>query len=133
MIYGIGVDLVQISRMEGVIQRWGDRFLNRVFTEDERAVCFQRARPASAFALRFAAKEAFAKALGLGMREGIAWRDIEIFHHPGGRPGLKLHGAASEICRRRRIMGIHVSLSDEGDYGVASVMLEKRNNESGGS
>ena len=68
----------------------------------------------------------------MGMREGVAWRDIEIFHHPGGRPGLKLHGTTFEICRRRDIMGIHVSLSDEGDYGVASVVLEKSNNESGG-
>jgi holo-[acyl-carrier protein] synthase len=124
MLYGIGVDLVQISRMEKVIQRWGERFLRRVFTENELAVCSRRVKPASAFALRFAAKEAFAKAMGLGMRQGVAWRDIEVFHHPGGRPGLRIHGTASDICRKQHINAVHVSLSDEGDYGVATVMLE---------
>jgi holo-[acyl-carrier protein] synthase len=124
MLYGIGVDLVQISRMEKVIQRWGERFLRRVFTENELAVCSQRVKSASAFALRFAAKEAFAKALGLGMRQGVAWRDIEVFHHPGGRPGLRIHGTAFDICRKQHIHAVHVSLSDEGDYGVATVMLE---------
>ncbi|MCP4668363.1 MAG: holo-ACP synthase [Deltaproteobacteria bacterium] len=125
MIYGIGVDLVHISRIERVLERWGDRFVGRVFTPDEAKLCFHRASPPSSFALRFAAKEAFSKALGLGMRKGIRWRDIEVFHFDGGKPGLKLHGRASQICREKRISGLHLSLSDDGEYGVAMVVLEK--------
>jgi holo-[acyl-carrier protein] synthase len=125
MIYGIGVDLVNIKRVERVMERWGDRFVGRVFTSEEREFCFKRAYPASAFALRFAAKEAFSKALGFGMRRGIRWRDIEIFHHPGGQPYFKLHGRSSDICRGEKITSYHLSLSDEGEYGVAMVVLEK--------
>ena len=125
MIYGIGVDIVNIKRMEGVIQRWGDRFIKRVFTEDETEFCYKRAFPPSAFALRFAAKEAFSKALGLGMKNGLRWRDIEVFHFPLGKPGLKTLGRSSEICRENKINGFHLSLSDDGEYGIAMVVLEK--------
>jgi holo-[acyl-carrier protein] synthase len=126
MIFGVGIDLVNIPRMETVLQRWGDRFVKRVFTKQEAEICYQRAHPASSFALRFAAKEAFSKALGLGMREGIWWRDIEVFHLTGGRPTLKLWGKSSEICREKGIARLHLSLSDEGSYGVAVVILEER-------
>ena len=125
MIYGIGVDLVNIKRVERVMERWGDRFVGRVFTPEEKEFCYKRAYPASAFALRFAAKEAFSKAIGFGMRRGIRWRDIEVFHHPGGQPYLKLHGKSSHVCREKKITGFHLSLSDEGEYGVAMVVLEK--------
>jgi holo-[acyl-carrier protein] synthase len=124
VIYGIGIDLVNIQRLEAVLQRWGDRFVTRVFTEQEADFCFKRAYPASPLALRFAAKEAFSKAIGLGMRKGIRWRDIEVFHYPGGRPGLRLEGRPSEICREKHITGFHLSLSDEGRYGMAVVVLE---------
>ena len=124
MIYGIGVDLVKISRMEDVLKRWGDRFVNRVFTASEAEICFKRAFPPAAFALRFAAKEAFSKALGLGMRGGLRWRDIEVFHFPGGRPGLRPLGRARDICGEKKIAGYHVSLSDEAEYGMATVVLE---------
>ena len=126
MIYGIGVDMVHIGRLETVLKRWEGRFIERVFTSDEIEFCNQRAFPTPSFALRFAAKEAFSKAIGLGMRGGIRWRDIEVFHYKGGKPGLKLMGRASDICRERKITGFHVSLSDEGDYGVAMVVLETR-------
>ena len=126
MIYGIGVDLVSVSRIERVIGRWGDRFVERVFTPDEVEFCSNRASPSHAFALRFAAKEAFSKALGLGMRKGLKWRDIEAFNYPEGKPGLKLHGTSLEICRREDIAGIHLTLSDEGENGVAMVVLEKK-------
>ena len=126
MIYGTGVDLVNLGRMERVIRRWGDRFKERVFTPEEIAVCTGRPVPHHAFALRFGAKEAFSKALGLGMRRGLRWRDIEVYNDPAGKPGLKLHGAASEICSENGINGVHVSLSDDGEYGVAMVVLEVR-------
>jgi len=99
MIYGIGVDLVSVSRIKRVIRRWGDRFVCRVFAPDEVEFCSKRVSPSHAFALRFAAKEAFSKALGLGMRKGIQWRDIEVFNYPEGKPGLKLHGTSLEICQ----------------------------------
>jgi holo-[acyl-carrier protein] synthase len=125
MIYGIGVDLVHVPRVADAWQRWGDRFILRIFTEGERSLCLSRPRPASAFALRFAAKEAFSKAIGLGMRQGLMWRDIEVFHHPGGKPGLRVHGRALSHCRERGIGGMHVSLSDEREYATAVVVLER--------
>jgi holo-[acyl-carrier protein] synthase len=112
--------------MEKVLKRWEKRFINRVFTVEEIKFCNKRAFPSPSFAMRFAAKEAFSKAIGLGMRGGIRWRDIEVFHFPGGKPGLRLHGRASQICRDKKIIGSHLSLSDEGDYGVAMVVLEIR-------
>jgi len=124
MIYGIGVDLVDIRRMESVISKWGSRFINRVFTKDEIETCNARPFPPASYALRFAAKEAFSKALGRGMRRGIRWRDIEVFRFPGGRPGIRPLGRSSEICKEEDISGFHLSLSDEGDYGVAMVVLE---------
>jgi len=125
MIYGTGVDLVSIQRMEKVLRQWGDRFIKRVFTDQEARICRHRPAPDEAFALRFAAKEAFSKAVGLGMREGLRWRDIEVFNEPSGRPVLRLFGAAADICRENEISGIHLSLSDDGDYGIAMVVLER--------
>jgi holo-[acyl-carrier protein] synthase len=125
MIYGVGIDLVSIRRIERSINRWSDRFVQRVFTPDEAKVCYQKSFPPSAFALRFAAKEAFSKALGLGMTNGLKWREIEVYNQPSGRPDLKLHGTSFKLCRRKGITGIHLSLSDEGEYGVAMVVLEK--------
>jgi holo-[acyl-carrier protein] synthase len=125
MIYGIGIDLVNIPRMAAVIARWGDRFTGRVFSPHEIEVCRRRARPASAYAIRFAAKEAFSKAMGMGMKGGLSWREIEVFNDPGGRPGLRIYGRSLEICSQKGIGPIHLSLTDEGDYGSAFVVLEK--------
>ena len=124
MIFGVGIDLVNIPRMESVLERWGERFVERVFTEQEAEICRQRAHPAASFALRFAAKEAFSKALGTGMRRGIRWRDIEVYHLPGGRPTLRLMGKTSELCREKGISRLHLSLTDEASYGAAVVILE---------
>jgi holo-[acyl-carrier protein] synthase len=125
MIYGIGVDLVHIPRIETLLKRWGERFIKRVFTEQEAELCLKRIYPASAFALRFAAKEAFSKALGLGMRKGLRWKDIEVFHFPGGKPGLKVYGMPSRICDEKKITRFHLSLSDEGGYATAMVVIEE--------
>jgi holo-[acyl-carrier protein] synthase len=124
MIYGIGVDLVSISRVERVIRRWGDKFVDRVFTPSEAKMCYRRVPPFSAFALRFAAKEAFSKALGLGMGKGLNWQEIEVFNYSSGKPSLRLHGDSSEICSKKGVTGIHLSLSDESEYGIAMVVLE---------
>ena len=125
MIVGTGVDIVKIDRIEKVIKKWGDRFIDRVFTPDEKAFCFKRVRPYNAFALRFAAKEAFSKALGTGMRQGVFWRDIEVFHFKSGKPGLNICGTSLSICEKEGIASFHVSLSDEDEYGIAMVILEK--------
>jgi holo-[acyl-carrier protein] synthase len=125
MIYGIGVDLVDIRRIARAIQRWRERFINRVYTAREINLSRHSPRLASFLALRFAAKEAFSKAMGLGMRRGIRWRDIEIVHNASGRPELSLRGEALRICQNEGIGGWYVSLSDDGDYGVAVVVLEK--------
>lgn len=125
MIYGIGVDLVDIKRIAIAIHRWQDRFIKRVYTGREIDLTRHSPRRVSSLALRFAAKEAFSKAIGLGMRKGIRWRDIEIIHNHSGRPELRLKGKALGICEDEGIRGWHVSLSDEGDYGVAVVVLEK--------
>ena len=125
MIYGTGIDIIKISRIENVIKKWGDRFIDRVFTPDEKVFCFKRVRPFPAFALRFAAKEAFSKALGTGMKKGVFWRDIEVFHFKSGKPGLNIYGTSRSLCEKEKIKSFHVSLSDEDEYGVAMVILEK--------
>jgi len=125
MIYGIGIDLVDVKRMGGVIDRWGKRFINRIFTAQEIGFCVQGPKSVSSLALRFAAKEAFSKAIGLGMKKGIRWRDIEIVHNPSGRPDLKVTGKALSFCHKEGINRWYVTLSDEGDYGIAVVVLEK--------
>lgn len=125
MIYGIGVDLIHVVRIEQALKRFGERFIRRVFTPSEAELCLRRGSPASCFALRFAAKEAFSKAIGLGMRKGVRWRDIEVFHHPGGKPDLRLHGRSREVCDEVGVTLAHLSMSDDGGYGVATVVLER--------
>ena len=125
MIYGIGVDLVDIKRVALAIERRRERFINRVYTAREINLSRHSPRFASSLALRFAAKEAFSKAIGLGMRRGVRWRDIEIVHNATGRPELRLTGKALKVCQNERIARPYVTLSDEGDYGVAVVVLEK--------
>ncbi len=124
MIFGIGVDITHVPRIREAFDRWGERFLNKVFTAEEVRFCLKRPRPVSALAMRFAAKEAFSKALGTGMRRGVYWRDIEVFHNQWGKPGLILHGTALELTRRADIKAMHVSLSDETEYAQAMVVLE---------
>jgi holo-[acyl-carrier protein] synthase len=124
MIRGIGVDIVNVDRIERAMARWGHRFLGRIFTAAEIERCNQRARPAQCLALRFAAKEAFAKALGLGMREGLRWRDIEVVHDQLGKPGLLLHHKAQKLLKGIEANKTWLSLSDERQAALAVVVLE---------
>ena len=124
MIAGIGTDIVKVSRIEKAISSWGDRFINKIFTANEYSFIVARHNQASAFALHFAAKEAFSKAIGTGMREGIKWPDIEVFHYPSGKPGLKLYGRANELCQDLGISKYHLSLSDDSGLALAMVVLE---------
>jgi len=123
VIRGLGLDLARISRVEEAWRRHGARFLERCFTPAESAACLKRPRPAQALAARFAAKEAFAKAAGLGMR-GLGWTEIEVTSDALGKPGLKLHGRALAWARIHGVTACHLSLSDDGDYAAAVVVLE---------
>jgi holo-[acyl-carrier protein] synthase len=124
MIAGLGIDLAQVERIEAAWHRFGQRFLERCFTPAEAELCLSRPRPAQALALRFAAKEAFSKAAGLGMR-GLAWREIEVVHDARGKPELVLHGRALAWAEAQGIGGMFLSLTDEGGYAAAVVVLEK--------
>lgn len=124
MIFGIGVDLVKMSRIQKAMESWGERFQQKIFTEKERALCLSKPRPTRYWAMRFAAKEAFSKAIGLGMRHGIFWKDIEVTSNSFGRPELILHGRAKEICLENGIKQSFLTLSDEDGYAVAVVVLE---------
>ena len=126
MIYGIGVDLVKVARIAGVLARHGDRFLNRIFTPLEIDHCRGKARTASMLAMRFAAKEAFSKALGVGLRkDGIRWREVEVVPNPMGKPEFAISGRAAELCAEGGITGMHLTLTDENDQALAVVVLEK--------
>ena len=124
MVIGIGVDIAKVSRIEKAISSWGDKFIKRIFTANECNFIANRHSQASSFALHFAAKEAFSKAIGTGMREGIKWSDIEVFHCKSGKPGLKLYGRVSELCQNLGINRFHLSLSDDSGLAIAMVVLE---------
>lgn len=124
MIFGIGIDVVQISRIGSISKRWGDRFLQRVFTKQEIQYCLLRKDPSPHFAVRFAAKEAFLKALAIGYDQGVRWRDIEVIRNSSGRPEVQLHNYTRTLCQSHGINRIHLTMSHDGDYGLVQVVLE---------
>ena len=130
MVVGTGIYLVNIDRIERLMARWGDPFLGRVFTEKEIVWCQRRARPPECFATRFAAKEAFLKAIGWGLRNGIQWTDIEVENDPMGKPMFSFHRKAKEVCETLRIKKALLTLSHDRPYAVAHVLLEEGNDES---
>jgi len=126
MIYGIGVDLVRVDRIAAILERYGERFLQRIFTPQEIAYCQGQAWAVSGLALRFAAKEAFSKALGVGLRRrGIRWREVEVVPNPMGKPELHVTGRAGQLYQEAGIKNSHVSLTDEDNHAIAVVILEK--------
>jgi len=129
MIVGTGIDIVNIERIKGLMARWGNHFLDRVYTEREIVWCQQRARPPECFAGRFAAKEAFLKAIGRGLRNGIQWTDIEVENDPIGKPHLFFHQRAKEVLETLRIQKALLTLSHDRPFAVAHVILEGRNDE----
>jgi holo-[acyl-carrier protein] synthase len=128
MILGIGSDLCDIRRIERSLERFGDRFTHRIYTEGERARSDRRAARAPSYARRFAAKEACAKALGTGLSQGVFWRDMEVVNLPSGRPTMRLTGGALERLRRMTPEGyepfVHVSLTDDLPLAQAFVIIE---------
>jgi holo-[acyl-carrier protein] synthase len=123
MIYGIGVDLIEIERIKQAIERNGQRFIDRLYTEEEQAYCSQRPSYAC-YAARFTAKEAFLKAMGTGLRRGMRWRDIEVYTDELGKPHLRIYGYLQERCQSERLQRIHLSLSHSTAYAIAQVVIE---------
>jgi len=125
MIIGLGNDIIDIRRVERTIERYGERFLSRIFTETERLKSENRAGRAASYAKRFAAKEACAKALGTGFRHGVFWRDIGVVNLPSGRPTLQLTGGASRALQRLTPEGheVRIDLSITDDFPTAQAIV----------
>ena len=124
MISGVGIDLVYMPRVKNMLERWGNQIKTRLFTPVEIDYCEKKRLSYYEFSARIAAKEAFSKALGLGMKKGIRWKDIEVVNEKTGKPITNLYGRAKEICRERKIKKIVVSLSHDSSYATAIVILE---------
>jgi holo-[acyl-carrier protein] synthase len=124
MIVGTGIDIAEVPRVAAVIQRHGDRFLRRIFTDGEISYCDSKANRVERYAARFAAKEAAMKALGTGWSRGICWRDIEVSRAAGGRPMILFHGRAAEIARDLGAAHVALSLSHTPQQAIAQVILE---------
>ena len=124
MIVGSGIDITDVDRIREAIERFGSRFLNRVFTEAEIRYCESKKNSAERYAARFAAKEAAMKAIGTGLRSGVTWKDFEVGHAPGGRPILKLSGRAAEFADGLGAMHIALSLTHTAQTAMAMVILE---------
>ena len=127
MIVGMGSDLVDVRRIERMITRYGERFLDRIFTAEERARSDGRARRVESYAKRFAAKEACAKALGTGLRRGVFWRDMGVVNLPGGKPSMKLTGGAlkrlQEITPAGHTAQIDLTITDDFPLAQAVVII----------
>ena len=124
MIVGTGIDLVEIGRIQHSMDRYGSRFLDRVYTAAEQAYCLRKRKAAESFAARFAAKEAGAKALGTGINFGVNWLEIEVVRAPGGRPTLRFHGRAAQIAAAMGVSRSALSITHTAALAMASVALE---------
>src|ERR1700685_2901601 len=124
MIAGCGIDAVAIWRIPHSIDRFGGRFLKRVYLEAEQAYCMRKRNSAESFAARFAAKEAAAKALGTGISFGVSWLEIEVVRELSGKPSLRFHGRAAQIADRLGVVRSALSLTHTSQIAVASVLLE---------
>ena len=124
MILGSGVDICEVPRIQASIARYGNRFLERIFTAREIAYANRKANRFERYAARFAAKEAGMKALGTGWTGGIAWRDFEVINLPSGRPTLAFHGQAAEIAAKLGVRNVALSLTHTKEQALAMVILE---------
>lgn len=124
MIVGTGIDIAEVPRIAQALERFGDRFLRRVYTEGEIRYCDAKVNRVERYAARFAAKEAAMKALGTGWNHGVRWRDIEVNRQPGGRPTILFHGRAAEFASRLGAARVALSLSHTEEQAIAHVILE---------
>ncbi len=124
MIVGAGIDIVATARFRDILERQKERFVQRVFTAAEQEYCRAHRNPVPHYAARFAAKEAFLKALGTGWAGGIRWLDIEVLRDPGSAPSIRLHAIAAQVAAEKLVRSVHVSLSHSDEAAVAAVILE---------
>jgi holo-[acyl-carrier protein] synthase len=127
MILGVGTDLAEVGRIRESIERFGDRFLNRIYTPAERSYALSKANSAERFAARFAAKEAGMKAIGTGWSQGVTWQDFAVVNEISGRPTLHLTGIAREVADRLGVKSLSVSLTHTKEIAFAVVILEDGN------
>ncbi len=125
MICGIGIDLVENDRLAGIIAKWGSKFLHRVFSDGEINYCEKHAQASVNYGARFAAKESFVKALGIGLGMGVKLKEIEVVNDKSGKPDLVLWGEAKAQIEKRNIVKVHLSLTHTRRYATAIVLLEK--------
>ncbi len=124
MIVGTGIDIAEVPRIRQSIERFGDRFLHRVFTAGEIRYCDSKANRFERYAARFAAKEAAMKALGTGWNHGVRWRDCEVIRMPGGRPTIAFHGKAGEFAAKLGTKNAALSITHTAEQAFAQVILE---------
>ena len=124
MIVGTGVDLAEVPRVRHLVERYGRRFVERVYTASEIAYVERKANRFERFAARFAAKEAGMKAIGTGWRHGVTWRDFEVANLPSGKPTLRLYGVAARVAEKLGVRNISLSLTHTAEYGLAHLILE---------
>lgn len=124
MIVGTGIDITEVARIAAAIERYGERFLRRVFTPREVEYCRSKRNANERFAARFAAKEAGMKAIGTGLRRGVTWQDVEVTHQPGGRPTLVFTGKAAEFAAKLGVKQVALSLTHTEETAMAQVILE---------
>jgi holo-[acyl-carrier protein] synthase len=124
MLIGTGVDLIEVERIAHSIERFGERFLRRVYTDQEIAYCSRKRISAESYAARFAAKEAGAKALGTGISRGVTWGEFQVARNPGERPVLELRGRAALLAKELGVRAISLSLTHTGSLAMATVVME---------
>lgn len=124
MIVGTGIDIAEVPRVRAAIERYGARFVERIYTPAEIAYVQRKANRYERYAARFAAKEAGMKAIGTGWRFGVRWQDFEVTNLPSGKPTLKLHGVAAQVAAKLGVRSISLSLTHTAEQGVAFVILD---------
>jgi holo-[acyl-carrier protein] synthase len=124
MIVGTGVDLAEVPRIQASIERFGAKFIHRIYTPAEIAYVERKANRFERYAARFAAKEAGMKAIGTGWKRGVTWQDFEVSNLPSGKPTLLFHGVAAQIADKLKVRNVALSLTHTAEFGMAHVILE---------
>ena len=125
MIFGTGIDIIEVNRIKNSIQKYSDRFKKKIFTQKEIDYCHSQADPAKHFAARFTVKEAVLKCFGTGMTGGILWKDIEVDKLNSGQPVLNLYGNGKKLFNQLNLKHIHVSITHDKTYAAAHAIAEK--------
>jgi holo-[acyl-carrier protein] synthase len=125
MIFGTGIDIIEVDRIKNSIQKYSDRFKKKIFTQNEIDYCHSQADPAKHFAARFTVKEAVLKCFGTGLTGGILWKDIEVDKLNSGQPVLNLHGNGKKLFNQLNLKHIHISITHDKTYAAAHAIAEK--------